>query len=404
MSPTQVRKSGIQQDGNIINQLIFRYLPYWPLFVVMLLLGLAGAFAFIRYKVPVYKVTAAIMIKDEKKGIDDAKVLEQLNLFGSKKIVENEIEIIKSRTLLKEVVRNLRLYAPLFEEGKVNTVPAFLKSPIDVEMKSPDSLIEAEKEYFVYDKSKQLVTVENKEYPLNQWVSSPWGTIRFLPNPNYFPSEEEKPLFFSLVAPKKVISYLTDQLTISPSNRVSTVINMSVNDPVPVRGKMILNELIKQYDHASMSDKNSLTQSTSDFIDNRLKIVKEQLDSVERKIQNFRTNNNLVDIGAQGQQFLDNVGVSDQKVGEIQGQLSVLNQVEGYVRSKAGNAGIVPSTLGLDPMVGSLINKLNDDQLQYDKLKKTTGENSPMLISLREEIEGLRPKIMETPGEPEIEP
>ena len=205
-------------------------------------------------------------------------------------------------------------------------------------------------------------------------------------------------MFFSLVEPKKVINYLSDQLNISPSNRISTVINLSVNDPVPARGKMILNDLIKQYDHASMSDKNSLTQNASEFIDNRLRAVKEQLDSVERKIQNFRTNNNVVDIGAQGQQFLDNVGTSDQKVGEIQGQLSVLNQVESYVRSKSGNSGIVPSTLGLDPMVGTLINKLNEDQLQYDKLRKTTGENSPLLLTLKDEIESLRPKILETLG------
>ncbi|MEO8583050.1 MAG: polysaccharide biosynthesis tyrosine autokinase [Flavitalea sp.] len=399
MSPTQVKKSGIQQDGNIINQLLFRYLPYWPLFVAMLLLGLGGAYAFIRYKVPVYKVTAAIMIKDEKKGIDDSKVLEQLNLFGSKKIVENEIEIIKSRTLLREVVKNLHLYAPLFEEGKINTVPAFLKSPVNVEMKSPDSLVETvNKEFFVYDKGKQLVTVDGKEYPLNQWVSSTWGTIRFTPNPYYYPSEETKPLFFSLVETKKVIGFLNEQLQISPSSKLSTVINLSVNDPVPVRGKMILNELIKQYDNASMSEKNGLTQNTTEWIDNRLKVVKEQLDSVERKIQNFRTSNNVVDISAQGQQFLDNVGVSDQKVGEIQGQLSVLSQVESYVRSKTTGVGVVPSTLGLDPMVGNLINKLNEDQMQYDKLKKTTGENSPMLITLREEIETLRPKIMETLG------
>ena len=66
---------------------------------------------------------------------------------------------------MKEVVKNIRLYAPLFEEGKVNTVPAFLKSPIHVEIKSPDSLIETEKEYFVYDKNKQLVTVEIRISP-----------------------------------------------------------------------------------------------------------------------------------------------------------------------------------------------------------------------------------------------
>jgi tyrosine-protein kinase Etk/Wzc len=103
MSPLQVTKNKVQQDGNIINQLLFRYLPYWPLFVIMFALGIMAAYAYIRYKVPVYGITASILIKDEKKGTDESKVLEQLNLFSSKKIVENEIEIVQSRSLLKEV-------------------------------------------------------------------------------------------------------------------------------------------------------------------------------------------------------------------------------------------------------------------------------------------------------------
>src|SRR3954465_204075 len=121
MSAIQVtKKRGVQQDGNIISHLMFRYLPYWPLFVVMLILGLAAAYTYIRYKVPVYEANASIMIKDEKKGAsDESKVIESLNLFGVKKIVDNEIEMIRSRTLLKNVVTNLNLYSPVFEEGKV---------------------------------------------------------------------------------------------------------------------------------------------------------------------------------------------------------------------------------------------------------------------------------------------
>ncbi len=109
------KKSGMQQDGNIVNQLLFRYLPYWPLFVVMIILGVAFAYVYIRYKVPIYEANASILIKDERKGADESKIVEQMNLFGSKKIVENEIEMIRSRGLLKNVVKNLRLYAPVYE-------------------------------------------------------------------------------------------------------------------------------------------------------------------------------------------------------------------------------------------------------------------------------------------------
>ncbi|MBO9573959.1 MAG: capsular biosynthesis protein, partial [Chitinophagaceae bacterium] len=302
MSRIQVtKKHGIQQESSLINQLLFRYLPYWPLFVVMLVLGAAGAYTYIRYKVPEYQASASILIKDEKKGVDDSKAVESFNLFGSKKIVENEIEMIRSRTLLMNVVEKLHLYAPVYEEGKVNIIPAFSKSPVELELRDIDSLIPAEKIYFGYDKVKKVVNAEGKEYPLGEWVNSPYGTIRFIANPNYRQPAEEKPLFLSIIEPKQVIDYLDMQLTITPSSKLSSVINISIKDPVPARGKLILKEMINQYDRASVTDKNQLAIKTLDALNERIHVMQKDLDSVDRNIEKYRTENNIVDISTQGQ-------------------------------------------------------------------------------------------------------
>jgi tyrosine-protein kinase Etk/Wzc len=397
MSIKVTKKSGIQQDGNIINQLLFRYLPYWPLFMVMVILGVAFAFVYIRYKVPVYEANASILIKDERKGADDSKAIEAMNIFGSKKIVDNEIELIKSRNLLKNVVKNIRLYAPVYEEGQVNVVPAFVKSPVELELRSPDSLIESTKIYFSFDKVKQVVVVEGKEYPLNKFTNSPWGTaVKFVANPYYEPFHVEKPMFFTLVDVKKVIDYLDKQLTISASSKQSTVINIKVKDPVPVRGKIILNELIKQYDNAAKSDKNELAINTLRFVEEQLAITQKSLDSMNKSIEQYRTINNVVDLGSQGQQYLAGSGVNDQKVSDIDVQLSVLREVQQYVQSKGQTTGIVPSTLGVsDPLLSSLVGKLYEAETQYKRLLSTTGENNPMVKSLREQIDGLRPSILD---------
>ena len=397
MSTAQAnKKNGVQQDSNIINQVLFRYLPYWPLFIIMLLVGILGAYLYIRYKVPVYEATATILVKDEKKGIDDSQIMESLNLFGGKKIVENEIEIIRSRTLLKEVVKNLHLYSPVYEEGKVNTVPAFAKSPIEIELREPDSLMAVGKIYFTVDNNIKLVTIEGKEYPVNQWVNSPWGVIRFTPNPYHTPSNDNKPLYFSLENMKDVVGYLNKQLTVSPASKQSTIINLKVKDPVATRGELILNELIKVYNGAAINDKNLLAGKTLRFVEDRLHLVVSELDSVETVIQRYKTKNNIVDISSQGQMFLENAGASDNKLSEISVQLSVLKEVEDYVKSKKENSGIVPSTLGLnDPVLGDLLTKLYDAESQYDRLKKTTGENSPILVSLQDQINRIKPGLLE---------
>lgn len=395
MSRIQVtKKAGIQQqDTSLINQLLFRYLPYWPLFVIMLILGLAAAYTYIRYKVPQYEAEASIMIKDEKKGVDDSKVVQAFDIFATTKIVDNEIEMIRSRNLLKNVVQSLRLYAPVYEEGKLNIIPAFDKSPVEMEVQNLDSIVPAEKVYFSYDKIAKVVNVEGKEYPIDKWVSSPFGTIRFVQNKYYRASADEKPLFLSINEPKRVIDYLGKQLTITPSSKQSSVVNIQVKDPVPMRGKLILQELLRQYDRASVTDKNQLAINTLSYLNSRIGIMQKELDSIEKNIQQFRTENDLVDISAQGQQYLQNVGQSDQQIAELEGQLSILRQLQAYVRSQ-NTSKLAPSTVGLsDPALNGMISQLADAESRYDNMRQTTGENNPMTLQLRDEIERIKPRI-----------
>src|ERR1044072_5828974 len=86
-------------NETLIEQLASKYLPYWPVFIIALVVGLGAAFVYLRYKVPIYQADASIIIKDERKGNEEAKLTESLDLVSSKKTIENEIEILKSRNL-----------------------------------------------------------------------------------------------------------------------------------------------------------------------------------------------------------------------------------------------------------------------------------------------------------------
>src|SRR4051812_22173985 len=101
-----------EKDSNLVPKMIFRYLPYWPMFLLLLVLAGAAGWLYLRFQTPLYESTAKIMIKDEHKGTEDAKTVEDLNMMSTKKIVDNEVEVIQSRTLLNNVVRALSLYAP----------------------------------------------------------------------------------------------------------------------------------------------------------------------------------------------------------------------------------------------------------------------------------------------------
>lgn len=392
-------ENGIQDDEReSAGEFLFRFLPYWPLFLILLVLSIAGGWLYLKYATPIYETSATILVKDEKKGVDDANLMEQLDLFGSKKLVENEIEVIKSRMLMREVVRNYNLYAPIEVKPGIKYVSGYVLSPVIVQVQNPDSLAPESEISFTYDKARQEVVIGSRHLPLNQWVRDSLNTIRIIANPNCpdTAAEANYPMYYSLLPVSEVADRLQNGMKVSQTAKLASVINLKVRDAVPKRGQDILNGLIAVYNKAAVGDKNALAANTLKFINERLRIVAGELDSVESGIERYKTTQGIVDVSAQGQLYLDNVGVNDQKLSEINVQLAVMDEVEKYVQSKTNQSGIAPASFGVtDPILAQLLGKLSELEIRYEGLKRTTAENNPILVSLRDEIERIKPGILE---------
>lgn len=375
---------------------LFKYLRYWPLFAGLLLVCTAAAWLYIKFKVPLYESTAAILINDERKGTDDGRALESLNAFTSKKIVENEVEVLKSRTLLNLLVKNLHLYANITEDEPFANRSAYLSSPIRIMAENPEQLRATKNIPLEYNRAKNEVIIKGKQYPLNKWVQTAFGTLQFTRNAAYTPPAQAHPLFFSLQSLKETSADISKRLLVTTANKLSTVIDLSIVDEVPKRGEDILNELISVYNQAAIVDKNRQAANTLAFVEDRLRYVAHELDSIEGRLQQFKAKSQIVDLSTQGRVFLENVGATDQKISEMNVQLAMLNQIEDYVQGKAGAGSIVPSTLGItDPLLQDLLKTLYDTELQVEKTKKIAPENNPVLISLTDQIKKIKPSILE---------
>ncbi len=385
-----------KNQNSFIGSVKFRYLPYWPLFVFLMIVCLICAYYYVAITPPVYNVSATMSIKDERKGVEDSKLLESLNIYTSKTIVENETEVLHSKTLMREVVKNLHLYAPITEEGRFRVSSAYTTSPIAIEAQNPDKIKETNKVYFTYDKSTNgNVKIGGSEYPLNQWINTPYGVLKFKKNENQT-SKSKGPLYFSLLNVGAVTNGLVLGLEVSTSSKGSTVMDLVFKDEVPQRGEDILNTLIETYNKAAVKEKNVLASTTLAFLDDRLKHVEEELNDIENRIQKFKAEKGVVDLGEQGRLYLSNVGQNDQKVADINVQMAVLDQVEKYAKATGTQGSIVPSTVGIsDPTLTTLIEDLYATELDYEKLRKTTGDNNPLVTALSDRINKIRPNILE---------
>jgi len=386
-----------EKESDIGQQVISKFLPFWPLLLIFILLSMAAAYVYLHFATPIYSATAKIIIKDNKRGGDGSNIMESMNIISANKDVENEIEVLKSRALMEDVVKKLFLYAPVTQKGKVKEGDAYTVSPILVEVRNPDSIIEAEKVNFNYDKNSKTVLLNGKEkYAINEFVNTPYGVLRFVPNDSYRATfDESRQLSFSIIDPSSVAAGMLKNLEVAAPNQ-SAFIDISYKDAIPKRAIKVLNTIITTYEQKSIGDKNILARNTLSFINERLTFLGKDLDSIEKKVQQFKSGANAVNIGDQGGMYLRNVSAASEELGKVNTQVAVLNEVEKYVNEKGGEGGIVPSTLGIgDATLATLTTKLYTAEIEYDKLRKTVGENNPRVVALHDEINKIRPSILD---------
>jgi len=392
------RRPQPEEQLDLLPMIRQRYLPYWPLFLLAIVLAVTAGFVYLRYATPVYWVSATLLVKDEKTGMDEADILSSLDLSGSKKVIENEIEILKSRTLAKEVIRNLNLYAEVTVKGKIRDDVAYKSSPLRFRFLEPDSI--KGDEYTIlsmkYDVAHKRVFLNGNSYPLYDTVYTTWGKMVITPKPGAQVDVRNKQYTLRIAGEKVLTGMMQNALQVDPTTKAGTIIGLGYNDSDPDRGEDILNELIKAYNNASIEDKNRTSANTMNFVDSRLRVVTQELNQVESQVANFKQREGIVDLTEQSKIFLESVSGNDKKIAEADMQLSVLDSIEGYLSSAKEDDALVPATLGLtDPVLLDLISKLSDVELQLQRLKKTTGENSPLLESLIRQRAQLKPSVLQ---------
>ena len=122
-----------------IQELLFKYLIHWPWFVGAVIVCLISAYIYLYVATPVYNISATVLIKDDKKGGNSNNVagLDELGLSGlitSSQSIDNEIEVLRSKTLVKEVVSYLNLYVTYQDDDQIPSKELYKTSPVQVSM------------------------------------------------------------------------------------------------------------------------------------------------------------------------------------------------------------------------------------------------------------------------------
>ena len=384
-------------QANILVQILQRYLPFWPLLAILLSISLSISFIYLRSQTKIYVAAAKVLLKDPQKGGGDSKVLDALNIFSEKKIVENEILVLKSTSIMQDVVKQLDLYATLYNEGKVQTEELYgTNAPLYFKALHKDSINGGGKFSLNVDWKDNTITLDKTTYGFHSIVNIAGTPYKIIINNNYNKNAAGKNYYVVFNSVAGAAGNIIGGLNAAPISFSSTVINLDIKTPVPEKGIAVLNKLFEVYNIAGINDKNEIAQRTLKFVDDRLNKVTAELDSVERNESNLRAREGITDLSAQGSQYGQIVRELDQKKTALDLQMDMLAGIQSYVYSKGRRPGTVPSqSLVSDPVLSGLLSQLYAAEFETDRAKAVAGEKSESVILAEEKVTRLKNDIKE---------
>ena len=404
-----------EQDEEKINyqELLFRYIIHWPWFLASILICLIGAWGYLYFQTPVYQVSASIMIKDDKKGGNSGSAdLENLGLGGvitSAQSIDNEIEVLRSKTILKEVVNSLELYITYYDEDEFPNREMYKTSPVVVNLTAQEA-----------DKlpSAALIDMQlssdggldvNLKVGLNEYNK------RFDKLPAVFPTNVgtfgftlRDSLLNGQVEGRKDVRHISAvvsqpfgmakgyqwALTIAPTSKATSVATVSLVNTNIQRGQDFINKLMEMYNRNTNNDKNEVAEKTREFINERIKIIDEELGNTEEKLETFKRNAGLTDISSDAQLAVSGNAEYEKKRVENGTQINLVRDLAKYINNPLNEYEVLPSNIGLtDNGLTTQLERYNELVIERKRLLRTSTENNPMIINLDMSIRAMKANV-----------
>ncbi|MEO6328413.1 MAG: hypothetical protein ABIO55_05755, partial [Ginsengibacter sp.] len=324
-------------ESNLFKQVIYKYLPFWPLFVITVSISLFVSLINLRSQIPIFVAQATVLLKDPNKGSGDSKVLDALNIFSEKKIVENEIMVMRSSDINQQVARELELYAAVYNKGNVRVEELYKEnSPVQFKALNEATLNSYALYFFTMDWVKKKVLIDNKSVSFDSIVLLDNNYYKIFVNKAYNTAATGKNFYVQFLPVAAAAGNIIGSISANPLSAVSTIINVQMQTPVAQKGQDILTKLFEIYNRKAIEDKNQIALRTLNFVEDRLRTVMSQLDSVERNIASYKSRESIVDMGTQASSYFNNVTGLDKRNGELDLQLSMLKDINSYIHNKGG--------------------------------------------------------------------
>ena len=420
MKETDFNEAKESKEENIdVKELLFKYLIHWPWFVGAVVACLIAAWVYLYISTPVYNISATVLIKDDKKGGSAGMLsgLESLGLDGmisSSQNIDNEIEVLRSKTIAKEVVEDLGLYISYVDEDEFPSKNMYKTSPVQVSL-TPQEADLLDKPMVV-----KMALQPQGSINVNVKIGDDEYQKHFEKLPAVFPTNKGTLAFFQtldsilpskksskeIVGVERTVRNITavinkplavakgycGSMTIEPTSKTTSVAVISLKNSNVQRGKDFINKLLEMYNINTNNDKNEVAQKTAEFINERISIISKELGSTEKDLESFKRGAGITDLTSDAQIALTGSAEYEKKRVENQTQINLLQDLQKYMQNEGYE--VLPSNIGLqDVNLAAAINRYNEVLVERKRLLRTSTENNPTIINLDTSISAMKENV-----------
>lgn len=387
-----------------LSQIVVQYLYYWKWFVLSVIIAVFAAFVYLRYATPQYKVDAKILLEKEDKASGEMAGLAELSSLtggsGQSAFVMDQIDVFKSRRLLRKVIEKNSLENSYYLKGGIreteiledNSAIKVLSSKPNHENKSGVFTIEILSANTFSIDEEDGVYYDQIEF--GKVVKTNFGEIVLIPNLEVAKVIGEK-IKVVIQSVDKTIDRLQKLIQISPNTeKQSYIINFSFTGPNIYKSSLILNSLIEQYNKEITGDNSKVTQTTSKFINSRLALIGQDLDLADKRVQDYKSSNNMIDLQTESGLNLQTLTEADKDVLEKKTQLQLVDYMRESISTNS-DLQLLPTNVGLaDMSIEKNLAEYNKLVLEREDLLQSATSENPIVKNLTENIRTLNKNLI----------
>ena len=412
------------------------FIGHWQYFLLSMTICLCAAFLYAQFSTPIYKITGKLLLKDA----DENTYQRYSKRFVSNVIAdgtisnstgaENEAEMIWSTLLMKDVVKQLKLYTVYKEEGRLRNQQVYATQPITVDLDARHLDI---MDSVVYDEFRSislkmirpsetdssfivkgvLICGNEKVWGFSRRVKrlpasipTPYGTLTFTRNPEgcemlpdrYWQVTISPPFYHALLGLRHFAAKPARRNRSGWFNRyyykMSSIVYLVYADQNIKRGMDVIRQIAISYNHQANADKDEKAKCVEAFIDQRLATLSKELSAADLDIVGIKQEEGLTSLRDAASALRESDSYSVKQI-EAATQAMIIDDLNTYVTNPAHSNTLIPSSIGLKDVASiRLIAKYNDLVLQRNRLLQSSSENAVQVKLLNSSIADMRASIL----------